>query len=213
MTEETQSPEDGDDVVTSNPGGQPVCENDGPHRRSFFTRFAAGTIGLFVGVVPAIPGVMFLLDPLLRKRTKGAVGDSTVEKDKDGYIKLTVTVDALPEDGSPQIYKVYDDKVDAWNKYLNVVIGTVWLKKSASGQVIAFNTICPHLGCAIEYRSGQSDYYCPCHLSAFDLDGKKKNPIPPRNMDALSIKPNTGNEIWIKYQEFRAATAEQIPIS
>ncbi len=190
---------------------------ESPPRRGFLVQLTAATIGTIVGLVPTLTGLLFFLDPLLRKRqTLKAAGrdgaPSGVIKDADGFIKMAITVDALPDDGTPQSFTVYDDKVDAWNMFLNHPIGTVWLRKRENGEVVALNTICPHLGCSVEYSPPDKDFYCPCHLSAFELSGEKKNPIPPRGMDTLKLKPDTGNEIWIKYETFRGTVTEKIPV-
>jgi menaquinol-cytochrome c reductase iron-sulfur subunit len=183
-------------------------------RRNFMTQVLAGVIGAVVGIVPFIYGLLFFLDPLIRKRAgAGESRPGGPVKDKNGFIKMGITADALPADGSPQMFKIRDDINDAWNRYLDVEIGTVWLRRTKEGEVMAFSSICPHLGCAVDYRKSNQDFYCPCHTSAFDLDGKKKNVIPPRNMDSLTLKPDTGNEIWVKYETFRATLPEKKPIT
>ena len=172
-------------------------------------------IGLVVGVVPFLLGLVFFLDPLFRKRKNEDDGSDSSEggvvKDRDGFLKLTVTREGLPDDGTPQMVTIQDDLVDAWNKFRNVPIGTIWLRKM-EGTVMAFNTICPHLGCTVEFRGAEQDFYCPCHLSAFNLDGKKKNPIPPRGMDSLELKPDTGDEIWVRFMNFRGGFSEKLEI-
>ncbi|GAB4160065.1 MAG: hypothetical protein Tsb009_37390 [Planctomycetaceae bacterium] len=183
-------------------------------RRGFMTQFLAGAVGLVVGLVPFVTGLLFFFDPLKRKasgehnrRPGGPI------KDEEGYIKMDITTDALPADGSPQLFKIRDDIDDAWNRYLDVEIGSVWLRRDEDGKVHAFSSICPHLGCAVDYRKSKQDFYCPCHTSAFDLNGNKLNAIPPRGMDTLAMKQKNGNEIWIKYEKFRAALHEKKPIS
>ena len=178
-------------------------------RRGFVTRALAGLVGAVAGLVPLVTGAAFFLDPLLRKK---ADAGGNAKKDPEGFIKLGVTTDALPSDGSPQLFKVYDDVVDAWNKFPNVEVGSVWLRRNDQGEVAAFSSICPHLGCAVDYRQSGRDFYCPCHTSAFDLDGDKKNEIPPRGMDALEVKVKDGNGIWIKYEKFRATIPEKVVI-
>ncbi len=194
--------------------------SDGEPRRGFMIKFWAAAIGGLVGLVPFVTGTLFFLDPLLRKRDSDAEGagadsekrPSAVEKDEEGFIKMTITADDLPDDGTPQSYPVKDDIVDAWNKFLDQKIGSVWLRKGSDGKVLCLSTICPHLGCAVEFRNAEKNFFCPCHTSAFDLEGSKLNQIPPRGMDPLEFKIKNGNEIWIKYEKFRAAEKEQIPV-
>ncbi len=181
-----------------------------PPRRSFLTKFMAGTLGLLAGAVPFLTGTLFFLDPLIRKKSGGEPVPGGVVKDEHGYLKMAITVDALPDNGTPQRFTVYDDIINAWNKFPNQPIGSIWLRK-IEGQVIAFNTICPHLGCSVEHRESSGDFFCPCHNSSFALGGTKTNVIPPRNLDALDLRVD-GQEIWLKYQDFRAATSEKVPV-
>jgi menaquinol-cytochrome c reductase iron-sulfur subunit len=218
------------EAADSGPSESPQTENvqpdagttdTGPPRRGFLVQFIAGAIGAFVGTIPAIFGTLFFLDPLIRRKSAGQPdAESDAEPGgvvkREGFIRMAVTVDALPDDGTPQRYTVFDDIIDAWNKFPNQPRGAVWLRK-IEGQVIAFNTICPHLGCDVEHRLAENEFYCPCHASAFDLDGTKKNPIPPRDMDSLEVNPDgkdwiKDGEIWIKYEKFRAATSERVPV-
>ncbi len=199
------------DAVAADVSEESVSESE-TARRAFLTQVLAGTIGVVVGLVPVLSGLIFFLDPLIRGERQSGDSKGGVGKDAEGYIKLPVTRSLLPSDGTPQQVTVEDDLVDAWNKFPRVPIGSVWLLRSESGEVSAFSTVCPHLGCAVEFRGAQSDFYCPCHLSAFRLDGSKDNPIPPRDMDSLRVKPDTGEEIWVQYKNFRGGISEKVEI-
>lgn len=170
-------------------------------RRNFLVEFAAATLGGLVGLVPAAFGTLFFLDPLFRKKSGGS---------GDGFIELPVLMSALPEDGTPQKVTVHADIVNVWNKSPNQPVGSVWLRR-IQDQVIAFNTICPHLGCAVEHRQAEADFFCPCHLSAFSLEGERTNSIPPRGMDTLEVELREGR-VWVKYIEYRGATSEKVPV-
>ena len=218
VAEVTEDADDSEDGVTES--GLPpadvsgASEGAGPGRRSFLSQILAGTIGAVVGLVPVVSGLVFFLDPLFRRgrSTQSEGSGAGSRKDAEGFIKLPVARALLPKDGTPQQVTVEDDLVDAWNKFPNVPIGSVWVRVSESGDVIVFNTICPHLGCSVEYRNVETDFYCPCHLSAFKLDGTKDNPIPPRDMDSLAVKPGTGDEIWVQFKNFRGGISEKVEI-
>ena len=136
--------------------------DNGVERRSLVKSVVAGILSVVLGAVPFIAGTLFFLDPLLRKKTPSDddVTGGGVEKDEQGFIKLAVNVDTL-EAGKPQDVTVLDDKVDAWNKFLSVPVGKVWLRKNDAGQVLAFNVICPHLGCSVSYRQNNNDLLLP----------------------------------------------------
>ena len=172
-------------------------------RRGFMTHVLAAAIGGFVGLVPFASGLCFFLDPLIRKR-KGGGGD--------GFVKLPITVEALEINGEPQLVKIIMDKVDAWNTYRNQPVGAVYLRRVAADKVVIFNQRCPHLGCAVDYKPAEKIYFCPCHTSAFGLDGVKQNDIPPRGLDELEVSIRNSTEVWVKFQNFRATTAEKIPV-
>lgn len=199
-------------------------KNDRPTstpRRGFVTRMLAGGLAALLAAVPTGLGLGFFFDPLYRRtrRASGSGGpggsDSHERRDADGFIRLDIGVSALPEDGTPLTYKVLDDRTDAWNRFRDVEIGTVWLRRVSASDVLAFSSICPHLGCAVDYRAAKGDFFCPCHTSAFDLKGEPLNNIPPRGMDRLEtrLKPETGDTIWLKYENFRGTIPEKIPVA
>lgn len=182
--------------MTPGPAGVP--------RRSFLSSVLAVVIGGVITLVPLVAGTLFFLDPLIRRKHKSAT-------EGDGFIPVA-ELDDLPEDGTPRMFTVVADKVDAWNRFPKQPIGTVYLRKVAPDQVLALNSTCPHLGCTVDFKSAGGMFFCPCHTSSFDLDGKKLNEIPPRPMDSLETKL-VGNEVWVKYQDFRGAVSEKIPLS
>ncbi len=210
----TNEPTSSDSNASSSVSASSV--SSGKPRRNFLASILATVISAVLMLVPLVSGLLFFLDPILRKKggDDGGSQNGGARKDDQGFIRLDVTIDALPADGAPQLVTVYDDIVDAWNKFIDQPIGTVWLRRMPNSQVIAFSTICPHLGCSVEHRQAEKDFFCPCHTSAFNLDGDRINMIPPRNMDTLEVKlkEETGQTIWLKYQEFRGAEEEKTPV-
>ena len=196
---------------------------DGTPRRSLLYQAATAFISTVIVAIPAALGGIFFLDPILRKKKSEVAGSAgsagAARKDDSGFIRLEVTRETIPADGTPVAVTVFDDIDDAWNRFANVPVGSIWLRKVGDGPILAFNSICPHLGCSVNFRRAENDFFCPCHTSAFALDGKKTNEVPPRDMDALEVAMRTGgkddpagNEIWVKFQNFRRATQDKIPI-
>ena len=193
-----------------------------PSRRNVLVQIVTAAISFVIVAVRATLGGLFFLDPILRKRKGSKAGTAAGEierKDDAGFIRLEITKDAVPADGTPVSVTVLDDITDAWNRFPNVPIGSIWLRKVGDGPIIAFNSVCPHLGCSVNYVRAEDHFFCPCHTSAFDLSGKKTNDIPPRDMDSLEVAMRTdgqddpnGVEIWVRYQNFRRATSEKISI-
>lgn len=36
------------------------------------------------------------------------------------------------------------------------------------GDIVAYSTLCSHMGCAVQYDADSSTFKCPCHYSIFD---------------------------------------------
>ncbi len=194
----------------------PESPSDQP-RRGFLASVLAGTLGVLVGLVPLVTGTLFFLDPLFRRKKAEAGEDG----ENDGFTKVRLTLDQLKESQVPVQVPIISSKVDKWTRYPEQPIGSVYLRIADDGETVqAFNVTCPHLGCAVEFRVAPADqkaeFYCPCHTSAFELSGEKKNKIPPRDLDALDVKvvknDKGESEIWVKYQEFRATLGEKVPV-
>ena len=169
-------------------------------RRDFITKASAIVIGGSLAVAPAVAGLCVLFDPLRRKSEGGAS-------------VLVATLNSLPESGEPRKFSVLATRVDAWNRTPNVPVGAVYLQRLADNKVRALNVVCPHAGCFVDYRSANSNYFCPCHNSSFGLDGKILDPKSPspRGLDELPVEIRNGSEIWVTFQNFRAGVHEKIP--
>ena len=174
--------------------------------RRGFIKFWAGILGAIAGAFPVLAGLTMVLDPLRKTGSKGKL------------VRVT-DLKALSNDGVPRVFPVMADRTDAWNKFPEVRIGAVFLRRTDEDIVTAFNVSCPHLGCAVDYSnsSEKPEFFCPCHNSQFELDGKVKNPDStqsPRGMDSLEIdiqKLKQG-EVWVNFQNFQPNKPEKIPL-
>jgi menaquinol-cytochrome c reductase iron-sulfur subunit len=171
-----------------------------PDRRNFLIKAAAVVIGAVVTVVPLVAGFFVALDPLRRKSANG------------GAVRVT-SLNSLPDNGEPRKFSVVATRVDAWNRTPNVPVGAVYLQRFKDGRVRAFNVVCPHAGCFVDYRPAQNHFHCPCHNSSFSADGKILDPKSPspRPLDDLPVEVR-GSEIWVTFQNFRAGVHEKIPV-
>jgi Rieske Fe-S protein len=193
----------------SQPASAGSLNSDSPaaiERRGVIAKLLAAGVGAVVAIVPLVPGAAFVLDPILRKKRTGK------EAAGDGFLKIT-TLAALPADGTPQSFPVVKDLQDAWNKFPKTEVGSVYLSLNPDGTVTCFNACCPHLGCTVNYVPAAKNFLCPCHASSFSLKGERSNAIPPRPMDSLTAEIRNGDEVWVKFQNYKSGTAQQIPIS
>jgi len=174
-------------------------------RRNFLVKTAAAIIGGIAALFPFAVGLFTFVDPL-RRRPSG---------EGDGYLRIA-TLDSLPDDGVPRQFAVIADRIDSWNRFPNEATGAIYLRRMKGEPTpMAFNAICPHAGCFVAYSSGRNVFQCPCHNSAFQLNGEIIQPSPsPRKMDSLKcqIRETDGRkEIWVKFENFLPGREEAIP--
>jgi thiosulfate dehydrogenase [quinone] large subunit len=69
--------------------------------------------------------------------------------------------------------------------------------KLPSGSVVAYDAVCTHAGCTVEYDSGSATLICPCHGAQFDpahqaqvLGGPTNQPLAAI---AIHVDPNSGD--------------------
>jgi menaquinol-cytochrome c reductase iron-sulfur subunit len=172
-----------------------------PDRRGFLKKAATCVLGALsiLGPIGAAIGVIF--DPLRRNA-------------KSAAMEVQVTNLAfLPADGIPRKFSIVASRVDAWNKTAPKPIGAVYLRRVVGKPIQALNVVCPHAGCFVDYAPTKHNFLCPCHNSAFELDGSitPGQSVSPRGLDTLAVEVRNDSEVWVKFQNFRAGVAEKIP--
>jgi menaquinol-cytochrome c reductase iron-sulfur subunit len=172
--------------------------------RRGFLGLATVALGSLVTLALALPGLAYILSPLRRKGQEG------------GFHALT-RLNQL-EVGVPKSFAIIEERQDSWVKYPREPVGSIWLVRQPPGSdppVVALQSECPHLGCAINLKADRSGFLCPCHTSAFTLEGKATNQVPPRSMDRLEVEVSTGEdpEVRVRFQRFRTASEEKIPLA
>jgi Rieske Fe-S protein len=181
-----------------------------PERRRFLQWLTHG-LGALFGVVLGIPAIAYLIDPRNRRVPEGDF--KTVGRLSDLKIE------------TPQQVVIRDLRWDAWTLHPNDVIGRVWLVRRGKDEVDAYTTICPHLGCSVNYEENKKQFICPCHNGTWDL--AKCHPVKledrtnpaPRGMDRLELKlvpdPAAPDKqdffIQVKYQTFQQGKETAIP--
>jgi menaquinol-cytochrome c reductase iron-sulfur subunit len=191
-----------DDSAQAAAARQAGHSESGMPRRGFLG-MATVALGGLIAAVLAVPGVAYVLSPLRRKGSEGAFHTLT----RLGQLQV----------GVPRLFAIIEERQDAWVKYPPEPVGSVWLVRQPAGSsppVIALQSECPHLGCAINLKADRSGFLCPCHTSAFTLDGTPTNQVPPRPMDHLDVELTTGEdpEVRVKFQRFRTQSEEKIPL-
>jgi cytochrome b6-f complex iron-sulfur subunit len=55
-------------------------------------------------------------------------------------------------------------------------------------KIEVFNAHCTHMGCILNFDKTTKQYYCPCHKSKFDIDGKVLRGPAKKDLDKISFK-------------------------
>jgi menaquinol-cytochrome c reductase iron-sulfur subunit len=187
---------------------QPSANGDAPMadpgRRAFLHKTLAILVGGFIMIVPAAAGVLTFLTPIRRRKEAGGADAGKP------FIKVT-SLSAVPPDGKAHRFPIIADRADAWTIERNVPIGSVYLKREGE-RLIAWNTRCPHLGCAVDTR-GDGSFACPCHNSSFRPDGSVvSGSVSARGLDELEIdrKALAQGDVRVRYVEFETGRADKI---
>jgi Rieske Fe-S protein len=175
-----------------------------PDRRSFLHWAVHGLSAVFAAVL-GVPALAYLIDG--RNRSSGV-----------GQFKRVARLGELVVD-KPRVFTVRETRRDAWTLHPNEVVGRVFLVRRPGDRVDAYTTICPHLGCSINYTGGDAQpFLCPCHGGCWNIHGHRIDPgnVAPRDMDALDVEtepvPDSPGDrfIAVKYLNFVQGSHEKI---
>ena len=59
--------------------------------------------------------------------------------------------------------------------------------RTAEGELRAFNAVCTHLDCTVQFKADTSELWCPCHNGIYDLGGNVVSGPPPRPLEQLVV--------------------------
>lgn len=159
-------------------------------------KIGVGVLGGGLGLVPIVPALGYLVHPL--RRGPAEAGAMLAAGRRSGFGKVPVRVD------------LYADQRDAWSRESNVKVGSCWVHEQ-DGKLQALSTRCPHLGCSVDFDAKENAFKCPCHRSAFKLDGTVLGGPAPRPMDNLDLQETNGL-VTIRYQRFRQGVPGREPV-
>jgi menaquinol-cytochrome c reductase iron-sulfur subunit len=167
--------------------------NQGTTRRHFFGRL----IGLIAGLITAtlaLPLASYTILPAFRKRAKDWVDIVTTEQ-------LRIN--------EPESIQVVSTLKDGWLETISTK--SVWTVRKKDDEVVVYSPLCTHLGCGYRWEADRQLFFCPCHASMFDIDGRVLAGPAPRPLDTLPTKIEKGH-LWIIYKEYKAGTPKKIEI-
>lgn len=167
-------------------------------RREFLKVAGLGGLNAGLGLLVAAPAAGCLLYPLTHTTVSG--GGEFLAAGKLAGLK----------EGVPTKIELYADKRDAWNRIIDVKVGSAWVVKTGD-EIKAYSTVCPHLGCAVDYDADANKFKCPCHDSAFGTKGEVEAGPSPRPLDELEVKKDSGL-IAIRYERYKQGVTDKEPI-
>jgi Rieske Fe-S protein len=143
-------------------------------RRSFYAALIH-LLGAAAAAVIAVPAAAYLL---FKPKVPGA----------GAMVEVANLADLEP--GIPQEVVYHRTRVDGWKATKEKT--TTWVVKNGPQSAVAFSPACPHLGCIYHWESEQGIFLCPCHASAFGLDGGVLAGPAPRPLDRYESRVEGG---------------------
>ncbi len=71
--------------------------------------------------------------------------------------------------------------------------------RSDSGEFYAYDAVCTHLGCTVQYSEEKDKIWCACHGGQFEtMTGKNVGGPPPKPLKALKVLTDSGEIIVSK---------------
>jgi menaquinol-cytochrome c reductase iron-sulfur subunit len=143
-------------------------------RRTFYNVCIQG-LGALIGAALAIPAAAYLLIKPQSGKTSQWVQAADLNQ-------------LQPQ--KPQEVTFRRTRIDGWRTVNEKT--TAWVVKTDPQTVVAFTPNCTHLGCAYHWDDQQKNFICPCHTSAFSLDGKVLSGPAPRPLDRYVTRVDGG---------------------
>jgi len=170
------------------------------NRRGFLSLVTALLLAV-IGLLIMIPALCYVFASLWRR--PGAGGQPT-------FVDLGPLAD-IPI-GEWRLLALERLQEDGWRKTRTRY--AVWVRRQGPGDeaITVLTSICPHLGCPINWHPDRSQFECPCHRGQFDNTGKTTSGPPPRSMDSLEFEVRSGR-LWVRWQDFKIGVPDRIPVS
>ena len=68
----------------------------------------------------------------------------------------------------------------------------------SAGRFLAFDAVCPHAGCVVQYDPGNKLFACPCHGSVFNAEtGAVESGPAPAGLTRLTIRMGSDGELYV----------------
>jgi succinate dehydrogenase / fumarate reductase iron-sulfur subunit len=153
-----------------------AIEANNTSRRSFLAGLTMGIGAVSVLTVGGVLAASFV-GPAMQKKPPLWVPAGSIEKFPVGQVS---TVNLR-----------YTENVGIYKQELVKPV-LVW-RPPNQNKIIVYNSTCTHLGCTVHWDVNQNLFLCACHGGAFALDGSVMAGPPPRPLDHMEFKVDSGN--------------------
>ena len=144
-------------------------------RRQLLGKMSVG-LGVVCGSAISLPGIGFVLAPILR--------DAPLEWRAVGKVdqfKVGETVNVVFVDASPLPWAGVTARSSAW------------LRRVDASTFVAFSVNCAHLGCPVRWMADAHLFMCPCHGGVYYEDGSVAAGPPPHPLTRYPARVQNGN--------------------
>lgn len=153
-------------------------KNENIDRRKALSILGGAIAGLWSLAAAALVGI-FATSPLRR-----ATGSKEISLGKQPLFN-----------GDFQLVRLTVPIEDGWHKREDHK--RVYARITKSGQPEVISAICSHLGCAVKWNAGESEFHCPCHGGIFDAAGNVIAGPPPAPLSKVPAQLRDG-ELYIE---------------
>jgi thiosulfate dehydrogenase [quinone] large subunit len=88
-----------------------------------------------------------------------------------------------------ELVKASDVPVGGGKQITDPVSGDpTWVLQLSSGQFTAYDAVCPHQGCPVNFVSKSDGFACPCHGSHFSSTGKRESGPATRGLGSVAVQ-------------------------
>lgn len=132
-------------------------------RRDFAARLGMTAVGLCYGAAIGYPVYRYLAAPAMQAEALSAVSEISVPKEK------------LPPPGASVMV--------AFGSRPAIII------RHEDGELVAFDAICTHLGCTVQFQPERERIYCACHEGVYDMrSGANVAGPPPKPLKQYNLE-------------------------
>lgn len=175
--------------------------NAGTNRRGFLS-LCTKALTAVIGLMVAVPALGYFFAPLRRKHGAVTAGSA--------FMDMGALADYPAGEWCLRVLEMAHE--DGWKK--TRVRHAVWVRRRQDNEsaIDVLSSICPHLGCPVNWHPEQAHFVCPCHGGIFQIDGRPIAGPAPRSMDPLDFEVRAGR-LWVRWQDFKIGVAERVPVS